>query len=76
MKVAIAGAYTARKKSGCWPVNSPNIAVILSGRKMNNARIPHAKPKATSRNGTRALKGTWALSVLDESEITIYLLVV
>jgi hypothetical protein len=43
---------------------------------MNNARIPHAKPKATSINGTRELKGIRVPSALDESAITIYLLVV
>jgi hypothetical protein len=48
---AIAGAYTAKKKSGWLPVSWPNTAAILSGRKMYKPRIPQAKPNEISRNG-------------------------
>jgi hypothetical protein len=66
-KAAIAGAYTARKKRGCRPVNIPNSPTIWSGRKMYKARIPHAIPNAISRNGTKEINCICCLSVCDLS---------
>jgi hypothetical protein len=56
-KDAIAGAHTAKKNSGCSPVNLPNIAAISSGSRMKSPKIPQAKPKVISRNGMIAMKG-------------------
>jgi len=73
MKAAIAGAYTAKKKSGCWPVNRPNVEVIQSERKMNKPKMPQANPKAMSKKGMREKKLIVQLSVSDERFVIIVL---
>lgn len=57
VKAAIAGAYTARKKSGWLPVSWPNNASIPSDRKMYKPRIPQANPNEINRNGMNARNG-------------------
>jgi len=59
VNAAIAGAYTARKKSGWLLVSWPNTVSIGSDRKMYKPRILQAKPNEINRNGMNKRNGIW-----------------
>ena len=57
LNAAIAGAYTAKKKSGCCPVMFPTRLLVCSGKKIKKAKIPQEIANVMSKNGKMNIVG-------------------